>query len=201
MLALLGLTAAGFYIKKNQDEGENGLDFLRLRQTAECAAKSGLRDQNLNKINKLVDDGCELLLVKYPQMQKAKVTSGLRGTNYFIEFPITGRNVDAFSLLASTKQLMTENQHKKRYGVAVTHQDSYLADENVAYSIDFQVNSSTVEGTKSRGSVYIRGVKGADGWDSFKFILEKSHDFSDFDALLFLNAYEQALKPRPGDVQ
>jgi|APSaa5957512535_1039671.scaffolds.fasta_scaffold75595_2 hypothetical protein len=47
----------------------------------------------------------------------------------------------------------------------------------------------------SPGSVYIRGVKGHDGWDSFKFILEKANDFSDFDAELILNAYEQALKP------
>ena len=43
--------------------------------------------------------------------------------------------------------------------------------------------------------MYIRGVKGQDGWDSFKFILEKANDFSDFDAELILNAYEQALKP------
>jgi hypothetical protein len=33
------------------------------------------------------------------------------------------------------------------------------------------------------GSIYIRGIKGTDGnFDQFKFILEKSNDFSDFDA-------------------
>ena len=50
--------------------------------------------------------------------------------------------------------------------------------------------SSVVEGTKTKGSVYIRGVKSNEGWDSFKFILEKSGDFNDFDAKLILNAYE-----------
>lgn len=46
----------------------------------------------------------------------------------------------------------------------------------------------------SNGSIYIRGVKGHDGWDNFKFILEKSNDFSEFDADIILNAYEQAFK-------
>ena len=64
----------------------------------------------------------------------------------------------------------------------ITNKDSYLADENVAYLLDYSVDSSQILGTKTKGSVYIRGVKGQDGWDSFKFILEKSNDFSDFDA-------------------
>ena len=49
----------------------------------------------------------------------------------------------------------------------------------------------------SPGSIYIRGIKGHEGFDSFKFILEKANDFIDFDAEIILNAYEQALKPRP----
>jgi hypothetical protein len=65
-----------------------------------------------------------------------------------------------------------------------------LADENVAYLIDYKVKSRHVDGAMCPGSVYIRGVKGQDGWDSFKFILEKANDFSDFDAELILNAYE-----------
>jgi len=98
------------------------------------------------------------------------------------------RNIDAFSLLATTKQKLEKS--KDKYGVKVTHSDSYLADENVAYLLDYNVNSSKIEGTKSKGSIYIRGVKGKEGWDSFKFILEKSNDFSDFDAEIFANAYE-----------
>lgn len=81
----------------------------------------------------------------------------------------------------------------------ITNNDSYIADENVAYLLDYKVPSSKTEGTKCRGSIYIRGVKGHEGFDSFKFILEKSTDFNEFDAKLILNAYEQALKPKPGD--
>lgn len=92
------------------------------------------------------------------------------------------------------------DQGKKKHNVRVTGNDSYIAEENVAYLVDYQVNSSTVEGTKCKGSVYIRGVKGEHGLDSFKFILEKSNDFSDFDAELVVNAYELALKPKPGEV-
>ena len=68
--------------------------------------------------------------------------------------------------------------------------DSFLADENVAYLIDYSVRSATVGGTYNKGSVYIRGVKGNEGYDSFKFILEKANDFSDFDAELVVSAYE-----------
>ena len=116
-----------------------------------------------------------------------KIDSGLRGTRYFIEFPIVTKNFDAFSLLNSTKQKMEEG--KKQYGVRVTNSDSYLADENVSYLLDYNVDSTTIGGTKSKGSVYIRGYKGQDGWDSFKFTLEKSLDFSQFDADLITNAY------------
>lgn len=41
--------------------------------------------------------------------------------------------------------------------------------------------SSRVDGATAPGSIYIRGVKGQEGMDSFKFCLEKGNDFSDFD--------------------
>ena len=44
--------------------------------------------------------------------------------------------------------------------------------------------------------MYIRGIKGEEGFDSFKFILEKNVDFSDLDIKLVLAAYEEAFKPR-----
>jgi len=81
-------------------------------------------------------------------------------------------------------------QNQKKFGVKVTHSDSYLADENVSYLLDYMVNSHMIEGTKTKGSVYIRGVKGHEGWDSFKIVLEKSNDFSDFDANLVAHMYE-----------
>lgn len=72
--------------------------------------------------------------------------------------------------------------------------DSYSAGDNVSYKIDYSVNSSSVGGSKSKGSVYIRGVKGELGYDSFKFVLEKNVDFADLDSAMVLNAVEHALK-------
>jgi hypothetical protein len=42
------------------------------------------------------------LKVKYPNIQSVNMNYGLRGTRYFIEFPIVGKNVDAFSILIAT---------------------------------------------------------------------------------------------------
>lgn len=75
----------------------------------------------------------------------------------------------------------------------VTQTDSYFKDEQVAYLIDYKVSSSQVEGTTCPGSIYIRGVKGQDGLDSFKFAIEKGQDFSEFDSQLFLMAYKESL--------
>ena len=105
----------------------------------------------------------------------------MRKTSYFVEFPIVAKRFDALSLLQKVQAKMESGKGKK-FNVRVTQTDSYLKDEQVAYLIDYTVNSTTVEGTKSTGAIYIRGVKGQDGLDSFKFSLEKSHDFSDFDA-------------------
>ena len=52
-------------------------------------------------------------------------------------------------------------------------------------------------GAKSRGSVYIRGVKGQNGTDSFKFILEKNTDFADLDSDMFVTALEEVCKMQP----
>jgi hypothetical protein len=131
-------------------------------------------------------------------MPNVKISSGLRGVRYFVEFPIIGRNVDAFSLLTSTQQKLDSGKKDPKYMVKVIGNDSYINEENVAYLIDYSVRSPNVGGTSSKGSIYIRGVKGHDGYDSFKFILEKANDFSDFDSELIINAYEQAMKPRTG---
>ena len=61
--------------------------------------------------------------------------------------------------------------------------DSYSQEDNLSYLIDYEVDSTTASGGKNRGSIYIRGIKSNDGgFDSFKFILEKSVDFSDLDS-------------------
>jgi len=43
---------------------------------------------------------------KYPGRTKPMIKSGLRGPKYYIEFPIAGRNVDAFGLILSTEKLI-----------------------------------------------------------------------------------------------
>lgn len=50
-----------------------------------------------------VNQGLEKLYAKYPQMPKVQINHGLRGVRYFVEFPIIGKNIDAFSLLTSTQ--------------------------------------------------------------------------------------------------
>ena len=52
----------------------------------------------MDKVNAGVQD----LKTKYPGLPDVKISHGLRGVRYYIEFPIVGKNVDAFSLLTST---------------------------------------------------------------------------------------------------
>ena len=66
--------------------------------------------------------------------------------------------------------------------------------------IDYEVNSTTAVGAKNRGSIYIRGIKGDGGFDSYKFVLEKSVDFHDLDSEIILKAYEEAFKPRQNTI-
>lgn len=89
---------------------------------------------------------------------------------------------------------MKDGSKDKDFMVRVGDNDSYVSDDAVAYSIEYKVKGTRVEGTMSSGTVYIRGTKGYDGGDSFKFVLEKANDFSDFDAQLIMNAYQQAFK-------
>ena len=60
--------------------------------------------------------------------------------------------------------------------------------------MDYEVPSTTAVGAKSKGTVYIRGVKDESGFDSFKFILEKSVDFHDLDMEMILAAYDATHK-------
>ena len=55
--------------------------------------------------------------------------------------------------------------------------------------------SSSVPGTRNKGSLYIWGTKG-EPFDSFKFVVEKNNDFHDIDLDLILTAYEEAFKPK-----
>ena len=86
-------------------------------------------------------------------------------------------------------------------GAKIYGTDSFVQDDNIAYTIDYAVNSTTALGSKSKGTIYLRGIKDESGFDSFKFILEKTFDFNDLDVKLFLTAYEEAFKPKLNQVQ
>ena len=138
-------TGATLYFMKKADE------------EAECASFSDkILDATMDKINAGIDE----VIKKNPGMEKVKISYGLRGVRYFIEFPIVGRNVDAFSLLSSTQQKMESGKKDPKYMVKTVGNDSYINEENVAYLIDYKVRSKAVQGTNNSGSVYIRGVKG-----------------------------------------
>jgi len=84
---------------------------------------------------------------------------------------------------------MDKGKKNKKYETRLINNDSYLNDDAVSYLLDYSVKSSKVEGTNCKGTCYIRGHK-SDTVDSFKFVIEKNNDFSEFDAELILNAYE-----------
>ena len=162
------------------------------RNLAECNFNGNFSDRFLAEILDKIDKGIAELLKKYPGRKKPVIKSGLRGPKYYIEFPIAGRSVDAFGLILTTeKSIQSAN---KKHGSRIVDTDSYLAGENVSYKIDYSVNSSTVSGGKSKGTVYIRGIKSDTGFDSFKFVLEKNVDFSDLDAEMVIGAVEHLFK-------
>ena len=53
----------------------------------ECA---GFTDKNLEAIMEKVNKGVEDAIAKNPGMPNVKISSGLLGVRYFIEFPIVG---------------------------------------------------------------------------------------------------------------
>ena len=73
------------------------------RQLAECAP---FEDKHLRGCLDKIDAGIIELMKKYPGRKKPQIKSGLRGPKYFIELPIVGKNVDAFSLILSTEKLI-----------------------------------------------------------------------------------------------
>ena len=52
----------------------------------------------------------------------------MRGTRYFIEFPIVSKNFNAFSMVSDTQQHLETGAEK--HGVKIVNTDSYNADEN-----------------------------------------------------------------------
>jgi hypothetical protein len=70
------------------------------QKKAECIQFS---DKHLDKCLGQIENGIKELQQKHQGLQRPNLGHGLRGTRYYIEFPITGKNIDAFSILASTQ--------------------------------------------------------------------------------------------------
>lgn len=162
----------------------------KAQQFAEAAE---YRDKQLDFALNKIDDGIKDLVMKYPSMKRPTIKSGVRGTRYFIEFPIQQKNVDAFSILVAVQSVLNEN--KESNAAKIKNNDVFKQDDMISYLIDYEVNSTTARGAKSTGSIYIRGVKN-ENFDSFKFVIEKNTDFHEVDIQLILKAYEEAFKPK-----
>lgn len=145
------------------------------------------RDRNLTVVLDAVDAGIPALEVKYPGFKKPKVTYGLRGTRYFVEFPIINNRVEAFSYITGAEKTIARG--KKEFKSRVTKTDSFSSKDNVSYMIDYMTESHESHGAFSHGSIYMRGVK-SESYDSFKFVMEKNNDFCELDAKIILGAME-----------
>ena len=99
-----------------------------------------------------------------------------------------------FSLiLASEKEI----NFGKDNGALKKSSNSFILKDSLSYIIDYECNSSTAPGSKSKGSIYIRGAKNMNsqnGLDSFKFVLEKDVDFNDVDSKIMIAVLEEINK-------
>jgi len=60
--------------------------------------------------------------------------------------------------------------------------------------IDYSVNSSSVGGSRSKGTIFIRGIKKENGYESYKFVEEKRVDYATMDIDMMLGAVEHLFK-------
>ena len=73
-------------------------------QLAEC---SGHEDnKHINGAMEKIEKGVTKLMKKYPGRHKPEVKTGMRGPRFFIEVPLVGKNIDAFSLVVSTENIL-----------------------------------------------------------------------------------------------
>ena len=104
---MVGLSAAGLGYLSTQQEDSYPIQFFQKNQmffgkTELTAAQ--FNDKYLTACLDKIDKGLERLETKYPGMKRPQLKHGLRGPRYFIEFPISGASVDAFSLILGTEK-------------------------------------------------------------------------------------------------
>jgi len=119
----------------------------------------------------------------------------MKGLRYSVEFPIVGKNVDVFRIMCVVEDTIKQGYHK--YSSRIRDRETFKNQDNVSQKIDYQVASSTANGANCTGTIYIRGIKGPDGNDSFKFIMEKSNDFSELDAEVMIEVLQEVNRMYP----
>lgn len=71
----------------------------------------------------------------------------------------------------------------------------------MSYCIDYDVASSTASGGRCNGVVYLRGMKGENGVQAYKFVLEKNVDFAKLDSDLFITALNEVNRQNPPETK
>ena len=79
----------------------------------------------------------------------------MKGTRYFIEFPISSRSVDYNSLISTIRSEIKSNQDFKDLG-----EESLKQTDSRSYKIDYRVVSESAQGSSHNGTFYLRGVIG-----------------------------------------
>lgn len=115
-------------------------------------------------------------------MKRPTFQSGIRGTRYYIEFPISDKKVDASGIVAKIKEKM---QELTASGLKHLNEDSFSQSDSISFLLDYKVPSDSAQGSMHKGTIYLRGVTGQ-RYDQFKFVCEKEVEFSDLDISLIL---------------
>lgn len=139
-----------------------------------------------------LDNGVRELQYKYPDMKRPVFQAGIRGTRYYVEFPISDKQVDAVGIVAKLKEKMEEFKGK---GLMKKDEQSFRQEDSISFLLDYRVPSESAPGSNQNGTIYVRGVMGQK-YDQFKFVCEKEVEFSDLDISLILEGYEQAFRPK-----
>jgi len=108
---LIGAVGGLSYFSNRDDEYNARYDqfiyhtVLANEQIAEAAA---FTDKNLENVMQKIQNKIDEAAERNPRLPRAKISSGLRGTRYFIEFPIIGKNVDSFRIFNYVKSKMED---------------------------------------------------------------------------------------------
>lgn len=69
------------------------------------------------------------------------------------------------------------NDNKRKYGTRILSNDTFSEGPNKSYFIEYEINSSTADGAKTKGTFQIKKLEGKSGIYSYSFVLMKGVDF------------------------